>query len=198
MENKLTLSLYLWLTDDHYHFHYHVFILLRDNDISPGIPLIFQSPGRVCPVVTLWKESLSDGYMAYYPLYYSNTLGCLERMTDWLWPMSDRLKPDQSIKVNVTACKQGCESPLSPSSSPSLSLSFLTLFHLLMFSFSHNPRSLLGARKLQQKFSQSGAELRLPEDLKMGKGGVGLRFVWTSFRLIITCMTVEISLGTSQ
>lgn len=48
-----------------------------------------------------------------------------------------------------------------------LSLTSLHLsFHLLLFSVSHNPQSLLRARKLQLKLSQSGTQLRLPGDLR--------------------------------
>lgn len=46
-------------------------------------------------------------------------------------------------------------------------------FHLLRFSVSHNPSSLLRARKLQLKLSQSGAQLRLSGDLR-GKEGTRL------------------------
>lgn len=47
-----------------------------------------------------------------------------------------------------------------------LSLTSLHLsFHLLLIAVSHNPKSLLRARKLQLKLSQSGTQLRLPGDL---------------------------------
>lgn len=52
----------------------------------------------------------------------------------------------------------------------SLSLTSLHLsFHLLLFSVSHNPQSLLRARTLRLKLSQSGTQLRLPGDLRAEK-----------------------------
>lgn len=55
-----------------------------------------------------------------------------------------------------------------------LSLTSLHMsFHLLRFFVSHNPWSLLRARKLQLKLSQSGTQLRLSGDLR-GKEGTRL------------------------
>lgn len=48
-----------------------------------------------------------------------------------------------------------------------LSLTSLHLsFHLLLFLVSQDPQSLLRARKLQLKLSQSGTQLRLSGDLR--------------------------------
>lgn len=52
-----------------------------------------------------------------------------------------------------------------------LSLTSLHLsFHLLLFLVSQDPQSLLRARKLQLKLSQSGTQLRLSGDLRGVEG----------------------------
>lgn len=71
--------------------------------------------------------------------------------------------------MNVVAFEKLSFSPYAPHHIHThwyLSLTSLHLsFHLLLISVSHDPQSLLRARKLQLKLSQSGAQLRLPGDL---------------------------------
>lgn len=81
----------------------------------------------------------------------------------------------KGFKVNAFAFEELCFSPSGPPLRWYLSLTSLHLsFHLLLFLLSQDPQSLLRARKLQLKLSQSGTQLRLSGDLK---GEAGTRLV---------------------
>lgn len=75
-------------------------------------------------------------------------------------PESRRLAMSRGLEFNLTRPGRLDLSPSLPSPS------FLHLsFHFILL-LSHNPLSLLGARMLQKKLSQSGAKLRLLRDLQ--------------------------------
>lgn len=114
------------------------------------------------------RENDFPEWCLHYTLCIVYILILLKRSRIWPPVCLDRnaKKKITGFKVNVVAFEELCFSPSAPSRC-CLSLTSLHLsFHLLLFSVSHNPKSLLQARKLQLKLSQSGAQLRLPGDLK--------------------------------
>lgn len=89
-----------------------------------------------------------------------------QRLTSSVFKSSN--KKDQRIQNECCCFWRTLLFSICPPPSPHWYLSFTSLhlsFHLLLFSVFPSPRSLLRARKLQLKLSQSGAQLRLPGDL---------------------------------
>lgn len=97
---------------------------------------------------------------------------------DSIWPpmcLERRTKKDQSLVSQCCCFWRIAFLSIWTLFSRYLSLTSLHMsFHLLRLLLSHSPWSLLRARKLQLKLSQSGTQLRLSGDLRGKKKGTRL------------------------
>lgn len=102
----------------------------------------------------------------YTPAYSG---GPVSFKCDSIWPpmcLERHTKKIKALWAHVVAFEELCSSPSGPSLADTSLTSLHMSFHLLRFFLSHSPWSLLRARKLQLKLSQSGTQLRLSGDLR--------------------------------